>query len=334
MHIGSVVFNTRQGIGWLPKWFFDNGIIQEVMIFRHGSRKQYPEWYPEGTIELVGRPFNGPVVAEFLRKIDVLLQFETPFDWTFIDLCRKCGVKTVLVPMYECTPKVMPAKFDKIICPSLLDCEYFPNSPFLQIPCPPVKWEQRTVAKKFLHSAGNIGLRNHKGTDLLLEAMRYVKSNIDLTVRAQDSSGLNKIIREIRGIGTDKRITFDVKDYAWNDLYQGFDVLIAPERRNGLSLPLMEGRGSGMLVVTSDIFPHNTWLPKEPLISVESYIDAQIGASYFEHKEAVISLQEIAKKIDELNGTDITQYSLDGKQWAEENSWNNLRDKWLEEIAR
>ncbi len=333
MRVGTVCFNTRQGIGWLPKWFRDAGIIHETMIFRHGSRKQYPEWYPLDTVELVGRPFNGPQVAEFLGKIDVLLQFETPFDWEFVNLCRKCGVKTVLVPMYECTPKVMPAQFDKIICPSLLDCEYFPGSPFLQIPCPPVKWEERTVINKFLHSGGNLGLRGHKGTKKLLEAMKYVKSNVDLTVRAQDSKGLSQIIREVRGISQDKRVTFDVKDYAWEDLYTGFDILIQPESRNGLSLPLMEARGSGLVVCTSNIFPHNTWLPDWPLIPVESYSKAQIGGAYLEHQEANLNPEDIAATIDRLHRQCCLTYSGSGKQWAEQNSWANLKDSWLKELA-
>lgn len=332
MQVGSICYATRQGIGWLPKWFRDNGVINKTMIFRHGSRKTEYSWYPEGTVELIGRPFNGPDVAEFLRKIDVLICFETPFDWDFVNLCRKCGVKTVLVPMYECTPKVMPAKFDRILCPSLLDCEYFPGSPFLQIPCPPVKWEQRTAAKKFLHSGGNLGLRNHKGTDLLLEAMKYVESDIDLTIRAQDVAGLNKMLRQAPWIRNDKRVTIDVKEYAWEDLYTGFDVLVAPERRNGLSLPLMEGRGSGMLVCTSNIFPHNTWLPQWPLIPVESYETVSIGGAYLEHQEATINPREIAKKLDELNGIDITEYSFQGKIWADSTSWYNLRPFWLEAL--
>ena len=40
-------------------------------------------------------------------------------------------------------------------------------------------------------------------------------------------------------------------------------MFVFPEKFNGLSLPLQEARAAGMLVLATDRFPMNTWLPRE-----------------------------------------------------------------------
>ena len=45
---------------------------------------------------------------------------------------------------------------------------------------------------------------------------------------------------------------------------------------------------------------------------------------------AVHDPKEIARKIDEIAGSDISKYSLAGREWAEANSWNKLKTKYLE----
>lgn len=334
MRIGSIGYASNQGIAMLMKQFYDNRIVTDVMVFRHGSRPSHMEWYPEGTRELVGRPFNGPEVGKFLTSVDAMLFFETPFDWQVLDLCKKLGTKTVLVPMYECTPERLPFAPDKFICPSLLDVEYFPTSKFLQIPVDPTTWQQRTRAMKFLHNGGNLGLRGHKGTLELLQAMQYVRSDLTLHVRAQDINGLKNLIKSVRGIESNNRVTFEYGDLPYENLFNGYDVLVQPERYNGLSLPLNEARANGMLVMTSNRFPHNSWLPVEPLIPVKSYSKQRVGGSYNEYDEALLDPKDIAQTMDNWYGQSIVGYSYSGKEWAEANSWGNLRDKWIEEILR
>ncbi len=194
--VGTIAFATRQGIGWLPKWFRDNGVIQETMVFRHGSRKSHAvEWYGLSD-ELVGRPFNGPLIDEFLDRIEVLLFFETPFDWTFLDYARKRGVKSAIVVMHECCPERRPFEPDLWICPSLLDQrDYCPTSPFLEVPVTLGTWRQRTTATRWLHNGANLGLRHHKGTPEILRAMHLLTTRVDMTIRAQDESGLASIMR-------------------------------------------------------------------------------------------------------------------------------------------
>lgn len=338
MRIGSIIYATRQGLGILAKQFYENGIIDQVLI-THGSYEKHPEWYPPGT-PIVFQPFKGPVFDKFLSEIDVLLQFETFYDWKFVDSCRACGITTVLTIMYEWTPRVWPAKPDKLICPSLLDLDYakshlgFPDARFLQIPVDTKYWKPRTKALRFLHSAGHIGHRNHKGTLELLKAIPYINSGVDLTIKAQSRSRLPELLREANFKPRDNITIIQDDPTPYDQQWSAYDVMVAPEKQNGLSLPLQEAYAAGMAVMTSDRYPHNTWLPKEPLIPVQRYEKACINSNYLEFDSAVVDPIAIASKINEWYGNDLTNTSESSKQWTEQNSWANLKSVWLEELAR
>src|SRR3990167_4173649 len=212
MRIGTVCYATRQGLGWLAKWFYDAGVITDVMVFRHphGNRPSHMEWYPEGTIELTKRPFIGKQIERWLDDLQVVLFFETPFDWQFAKRCHERGVKTAIIPMYEWFLQSPPHRFDKFINPSLLDQDYFTQGEFIPIPTPQrLVQEKRTRAIKFLHSGGNLGCRGHKGTLELVRAMKYVKSNLSLTIRSQDPRGLQNLICQVPEIKFDQRVVFD-----------------------------------------------------------------------------------------------------------------------------
>lgn len=337
MRCGTVTYATSQGISHLSKSFYDAGVITDVMVFRHGSRPSHMEWYPYAT-ELVNRPFNGPAVDAFLSRVDVMMFFENPFDWGFLQYCRDRGKKTVIVPMYECTPVRRPFEPDKWICPSKLDLEYFPGSPYLPIPVDEPRWELRTRARRWLHNGGNLGLREHKGTRQILQAMQHVKSPISLTVRAQDDAGLHKIIAEVPSCKRDPRITFHYGQHDRATLFDEHDVFVMAEKYNGLSLPLAEARAAGMVVVTSDRFPMNDWLPTSFLIRVNKYIKAKVGGPYNEYDEAVVEPELIAAMIDyayyygETIG--MTDYSLSACEWYETMSWETLKPRWIEELSR
>jgi hypothetical protein len=322
--VGMVAYTSEQGLGRMAKQFYDAGLVTEVLAFRHSSRPSHMEWYPPGTRELVNRPFSGPVIDEWLKKIQVCLFFETPFDWSFITYCRRRGVKTALIPMYEWTPSTWTHKPDLLVNPSLLDQKYFPEGVFIPVPVETKHWKLRTTASRFLHNAGNVGCKEHKGTRQLLEAIRFVKNpDFRLTVRAQDDRALSSIVKQTPS-AKDPRVAISYGDVPYETLWDGHDVLVAPEKLNGLSLPLQEAFAAGMLVMTSDRFPHNTWLPTAPLIKVSRYEKARQSAGCLEFDLAIVEPEVVAATIDSWVGRDITLFNNIGKVWAEEHSWPAL----------
>ena len=298
--IGAVVLATEQGLGYLAKDFYDNGVIEHVAIHKHSSRENHLEWYP-----------NFVSSEELLEKCHTIIFFETPFDWKLIPRCRELGIKTILMVMYECTRYPLPYQPDEIWSPSLLDQQYYPESKLIQVPVS-IQWKMRTKAKVFVHNAGNGGIGGRNGTKELLAALPLVKSPIKMIIRSQVPIPIPRDARVQVKIGT------------FDDIWDEGDVFVFPEKFNGLSLPLQEAFASGMLVIAGNRFPINTWLPNDPLIPVDSYRKERIAVEF---DCAEFTPEAIAAKIDEWYDKDITQYSLLGKAWGEKNSWKNLKSQ-------
>lgn len=336
MQIGMVAYACCQGLGYLAKSFYDAGIIDEVIMVHHGSpqRPTYPEWYNYRAID-VQRGFAGnPRVHALLSKIDVILFFETPFDWNLPKVCKEHNVKTIMVPMYEWFPKDQMGTFDGYLCPSLLDVDYFKGRPhtLFEPPVDPSTWRLRTTAREFLHNAGNIGHRNHKGTLELLQAVKYLKSNLSLTVRCQDTRSFQRLLSGEPGVENDPHLTLELGEIPYKTLFTDHDVYVAPEKFNGLSLPLQEAHAAGMLVMASNRYPNYCWLPTNPLIPVKETKQAEIGGSYLAFEESIIDPQAIAKVMDDWYGRDIRGLSSQGKIWAEGNRWEIKRGECLSKI--
>lgn len=334
MRVGSLVFATDQGLGILAKDFYDHGVVTDVLVIRHGRHPEHDRWYPNAPRigNLNGREELTQMRA-FVRSMDAMLFFETPFRWDLLADCKR----SFLMPMYECMPDPLPAYPDKMICPSLLDLRYaqqaipfgYVNSTFIPVPVPDsIKWKLRTRAEVFVHNAGHGGLCGRNGTKELIEAFPLIKSPIKLIIRGQS-------LRDLPVMRSDSGKTVIAEgSVEYSELFRDGDVFVFPEKFNGLSLPLQEARASGMLVMATDRFPMNTWLPREPLIPTSGSIRSRVSPRCAEFDEAVIDPRDIAAKIDEWYGRDITEYSKLGSEWALMNSWEVLRSQYMEELQR
>jgi glycosyltransferase involved in cell wall biosynthesis len=325
MNVGTIGYATDQGLGILIKSFHDAGVVNSVFLVRHSRRHNHDEWYPKAPWSRCS-PFNTELAKDFCRAQDLMLFFETPFDWNLIAYCKQHGVKTALMPMYECMPKDIPCLPDKIICPSALDLDYFPNtkeipSKFIPVPVQGIPWRQRKHARIFIHNAGNGGLKGRNGTQELLKAIPLVRSPAKFIIRSQVP---------IEPLVDDSRIEYEIGTMPQEELYARGDVFVFPEKFNGLSLPLQEAWAAGMLVMATDRYPMNDWLPNEPLITAADYKISSISGRCVEFREAIIDPKDIAITIDEFFNTDISEYSLTGKYWAEEMSWNALKPRYME----
>ena len=308
--IGTINYDCASGLGIQTKAFIDHGIIDKILVQPHST---YPSenWY---THERVGS------VEELLDTCDTLMFMETPFQWKIIPEARKRGIKTILLCMYECTQYPFPYYPDVLVEGSAIGPEHYKDLG-CAIPCVhinvPVEmpWKLRTKAKHFIHNAGHGGLGGRNGTKELLEAMRYVKSPIKLTVRAQIGHYTSD----------DPRVDIIHGSVPYSELWASGDVLVFPEKFGGSFLPMQEAYASGLAVMASDRFPTNSWLPKELLIPVAGYKKERIGAEF---DCAILNPKNIAEKIDFWYNRDISEYSKRGREWALENSWEKLKPKY------
>jgi len=328
VRVGTLAYAVEQGLGVLAKSFIDHGLVTDILVVEHYSRP-IQDWYPNASRTSMAPSFNQELAQGFCAEMDVMLFFETPFEWNLIPFCRQKGVATVLMPMYECMPVDLPEDPDWFICPSALDHLHYPERSTL-IPVPvDVPWRQRETAKTFVHNAGNLGLRCRNGTPELAAAMSYVQSPIKLIIRSQCSS-VNNILRANPHLKSDSRVSVHIGSVPYDELWEEGDVFLFPEKFNGLSLPLQEARAAGMLVMSTDRFPMNTWLPPEPLIPTAGSERVRVGGRTIEFDESVIDPKDIAQTIDEWYGKDIRAYSKSGRYWAEDMSWKSLMPQYQE----
>jgi hypothetical protein len=89
-----------------------------------------------------------------------------------------------------------------------------------------------------------------------------------------------------------------------------------------------------MLVMGTNRYPMNQWLPIEPLIPVQGYRTAQVAHTCTTVDDAIVTPGDIAATVDAWYGKDIEQYSVSGKDWAETMSWKVLRTRYIQAVER
>lgn len=357
LRIGSIGYATNQGLGILAKSFVDSGLVTNYFVLLHAHRPSHLEWFPSSPKCHVREASAGGLrnIKQFCKQQHVMLFFETPHVWELLPYCRQHKVTTVLMPMYECLPyyRELPSQPDYFLCPSMLDLQYFPDrSVYLPVPVD-MPWRLRQRAELFVHHAGHGGLRGRNGTKELLEALRYVTTPARFLITAQKSSVLGDAEQHLPP-DVRSRVEFRKGTAPHGTLWDEGDVCVHPSKFDGLSLPLQEARAAGMLVMTTDRKPFNEWLPTDvpkettqshdgkfsctvngnPLIPVERYDRARVAGRCVEFDEAVLDPRAMAAKIDEWHGKDIREYSEQGREWAEANSWQALMPCYQQTLAQ
>ncbi len=348
--VGSVVYSTEQGLGHLAKDFYKEGVINDVLIFQHTSRTNNYHWYerPDGSLPhiITNRPFfrhHKNVCQQFLDKVDVVLFFETPFDWDFMKQCRLAKKKVVLMMMYEWFPLNPPVLPDLILCPSKLDADYAKQSGFEHkyIPVPVPRevsslYRPRERANRFLYSGGNMGCRHDsRGAKTVLESLDFIDPEIQITYRVQDSKGFSLL--DINGVHLSKKypnVNFEIGGVPYLEQWEDHDVLIAPEKYNGLSLPLQEAKAVGMYVITTNRYPTNTWIDFPLGFNPVGISRGNVGGAYNEIDICEVSPLEVAYTVNELykNHNSIEEDTRRSASWLDSMSWDYLKPEYLKAL--
>jgi glycosyltransferase involved in cell wall biosynthesis len=322
--IGLIARYDNSGLGTLSWEFARHLNPHKILLVENGVHQTFPERYAHFDTRKVNQRIEAGLRQWLLEDIDILLSIETFYDWSLIKDCRQRGIKTALYTMFEVTPDPLPLHPDLFICPSKLDMEYFPEPKvFLPVPVATdrLKWQKRTYARTFVHSASHGGIAGRKGTQALLDAWSMVPHK----------DARLKIYTWKPFTTTDPRITVEVVNFKnyWQVWREG-DVLVYPQGANGICLPIIEAWSSGLAVITTDIYPFNEYMPKELLFKPEQTVRRKLASGLKEVDDYVISPRNIADKINEYCLQNISRFSKLGRIWAEENSWETLLPKYTD----
>jgi glycosyltransferase involved in cell wall biosynthesis len=330
--IGIIARCDNTGLGVMTVDFFRNLTVQKVLVVP-GIQENHLDRFANRTGVSVICPTRMPTLGEidrFLENVDVVVAFETPYDWNIFMRARQLGIKTVLIPMYEWTPTndKIPCYPDLFLCPSRLDYDELPE-PKQYIPTPvnrnTIPFRLRTRAEKFVFVNRMGGFKRRNSLHVLLEAIPLVKSPVEFLIRSQVS------VPPI----SDTRVTVQMEEVDYENLWKEGDIYLHLHRWDGLSLPINEAMAAGMPIIAPNFYPHNEFLPKRLLFSIEATVREYLLEGLREIDVHVISASTVAQKIDEvamMQEHEIALLSQAVNQIADERSWSLLRPKFIETL--
>lgn len=330
--LGLVTRCDDSGLGSLSQDFYKYLEPEKVMTV-YGKYNNHPERFPGAVICNQGIP-SLQNIEDFLKDIDVMLTFETPYNWNLISKAKEKGIKTVIIPNYEWTTAHPPVEPDLWLCPSRLDYKIFQEegrvSEYLPIPIDRTKipFKLRTKALTFVFNNGHGGSIGRNSAKEVLEAMwRIAPHNV---TGEGDPKFIFRSQVQLDTMLKMEHISFQFGDFPKEKLFEDGDMLIFPHKFDGLSLPIQEAIAAGMPVLTTDYFPFNEMLPKELMIPYDDIAKARLDEDTREINIHLLYSRDIAKKIEEFIGKDITELSKKMNEIAESFSWFTLKDKYIE----
>ncbi|AHH20838.1 glycosyltransferase domain-containing protein [Nocardia nova SH22a] len=302
MRIGLIARADNTGLGVQTYEFAQHMRPARVLVVDISHMKRntlFPNRYPGADI-VRGFPTERQF-ARFLDDVDVVFTAETPYGPWLYPMAEQRGIPTVQQYNYEFldlstgSPTVLAA-------PTLWrfeDVEH-PNHQHLPVPIATERFPRlghMPTATRFLHVAGRPAVHDRNGTADLLDALRMVRSPIEVTITCQDRQYVGGLLSS-RAMPANVHLTvktIDVQNY-W-DLYTGHDVLIMPRRFGGLCLPVNEALGAGMPVIMPDVSPNHTMVPSEWLVPATSGGEFKVRQMVDLH---TVDHHALADKIDQF----------------------------------
>jgi glycosyltransferase involved in cell wall biosynthesis len=262
-----------QSRNWVRLLDPDKVVVINSRPFNHND--QHLEWYTARRNAFVVDGFiKDEQINPILNNTDVLLTFESTYNYKLLSVARARGIKTILQNNWEFT--------DYLVNPILPFPDLLVNHSYWHLDdqknlwpeitgyCPtPIFIEdfqevyQQNLDKigkvRFLHIAGRKTYEDRNGTQDLLEAIKLIpiECDFELVIKTQT----------IKVDTSDPRIIVDSSQPTdEKELYRNFDAVVMPRRYAGACLPMNESLASGLPVIMTDIDPNNKILPYDWLV--------------------------------------------------------------------
>lgn len=357
MKIGLIARADNSGLGMQTLEFFRHMKPYRTIVVdisEYNKNKTYPERYaggPDQQVFHVKGFLQDEDIRLFLDGLDVVFIAEASYNPMFYAIAHTMGVKVAVQYNYEFFDWFDRNKIDcpdMFIAPSRWHYEdvdkfcinkgiahVYLHCPVNRDLLPPRSIERAQV---FLHPAGKPASHDRNGTRTVIEASRYVKSNVEIVVHFQGEQGLQHqtthttedYITYAEEHGNMDKLIISVQEYEnYIDVYAEGDVLLLPRRYGGNCLPLNEALAVGMPVIMPDIQPNNHILPPEWLVpaTTRETFTPRTTVDLYDVDPVVL-----ARKIDEfasLSDEDMNMYSELASAISDQISWETMKPMYL-----
>lgn len=285
--------------------------------------------------------FTDEDIDWLLTDIDVLLSHETFYDDRIILEARRRGVRTVVQYNHELATWLGGdgPRPDEFIAPALWRIAEFEERMGVKVTYLPspvdterLPYRQRTQARRFLHVAGHPAASDRAGTEILLRALPSIREQVTLTIRSQGHA--SRLFRRRNRNGNVQLELIDENRPDYWTAYETPDVLIAPRRYGGQSLPVNEALCSGMPVIALDREPERSILPPESLVPSRAAKQIRTYAGIIDVDSCAPA--DLARRIDVFARDDelVTRLSKLAGEWRDEHSWEALLPAWNRVLGR
>lgn len=332
MKLGLLVRADNRGLGIqsFETWrHLSPEISVAVEMGPHTPYEQHFDRYP-GSLQARfrdGKFVDYAPVLDALSDADVVLTQETFYDDRLVEDLRARGVRTAVQGNWEFLRWISEpalARPDLFLAPSTWHLDRWPaGTVYLPTPVATdvLPYRHRDRAETFVHVGGHRAMQDRNGTRLVLLAGRFIRSAARVVVRSQSLIGRSIVGRD--------RVEVEIHDAPhYADNYRDADVLVAPRRFGGQSLPMNEALALGMPVITLDVDPQRRYLPAESLIPTRRRRSLKVQSGQVDWFDAQPS--DLAKRIDEFFEKPALVSALSEKagEWAAAHSWDALLPRW------
>jgi len=340
-NVGCIGYINHSGLGQIISNFRKNLPLTSQLVIEHPQKGTFYNELPKDF--LYTSASMNPTKEDLFKYLDkcnpdIVLIFETPFNFDFFKILRERNVRVVLFPMIDSisVSKFLPYQeyinlivnfttvgdetYDKvwkgcgIHLPYPVDVEIFK----------PIEHGENL----FLHNEGFGGAGFRKGTDITFVAfqqlMHNVSRNVSMRVLSQKAESEHSQIRNIKNV---EIISKDLPNVI--DTYKSGKVYVAPSRREGLGLPILEAMACGLPVITTNAAPMNEWFEDDTLlVKVRSKTDLPYGDIPMYTPDVFDLMQKMKWCIE--NQEKLVQIGEENCNIIREKfSWNNLKqDYW------
>lgn len=291
------------------------------------GNEQHPEWYDSYSVQLVKGFPTAEDVAEFCKKVDVVISCETFYNNYFTEIANGNHTKTILIANWEFLDYHLPDFHhllpSKIVFPSKWNFDKMHKPIYLPTPIFDDEFKaarevnlERTGKRKYLFMNGKSAHMDRAGLNDLYAALELSKGDFTVAVKAQGEVKKHP----------DPRLIYDFSNpINQSELYTDFDAMIHPRRYGGQSLPMTEALVSGLPVVMTNIDPNNEVLPDEWLVEAKKR-DSFMARTNIDVYSAVPSdLAVMLDTLDVSKAAKMRAYEI-GQQFEAE----NLRQQYKE----
>lgn len=298
------------------------------------KKQVYPERFNGNRVTTFKGVPDKKLIDQWLNQnedINVIFCMETAYNPYLFEACNKRQIVTILQYNFEFLDYIADPDLafpTVLLSPSIWNLEKVYEKfrkkcivDHLPVPVNTDQLKKRTINKinTFIHIAGYSLYEDRNGTQALLEAIPYVKSDCKFIFYSQQGiTGIEDPRVEVRNINLE----------TYSDLYGEGDCLLLPRRYGGLCLPCNEAMGSGMIVSMPRISPNIGMVHPSCLLPVSDHkvIPLRCGSLL----SALFDKETLAKHIDYLcTLTEDQVQDIDFFQYMKLPKWSYFREVYL-----